>query len=62
MKVKAKVSFCGVVSMGAGEVGEVADKALFADLIGAGYVEEIKDKEEAKEPTKKKAVKGDGNK
>lgn len=65
MKVKAKVSFSGpAVSMSVGQVGEIADKALLADLLRAGYVEEIETKTETKteeKPPKKKAVKsGEG--
>ena len=37
-KVKATVSFAGKISMSAGEVGEIADKAVLADLLLAGYV------------------------
>ena len=51
MKIKAKVSFCGVLSMGVGEVRECTDKELLADLLRAGYVEEVKD-EPAEEPKK----------
>lgn len=46
---KALVSFAGSVSMTVGEVGEIPDKAVAADLLKAGYIEEIK-----KEPEKKK--------
>ena len=61
MKIIAKVGFSGpAVSMSAGQVGEIADKALLADLLQAGYVEEVK-AEPTKEPAKpakgKKAVK-----
>lgn len=59
MKVRAKVGFGGpAVSMSVGQVGEITDKVVLADLLKAGYVEEVK--EAAKEPEKpksKKAVK-----
>lgn len=47
---KALVSFTGKVSMTIGQVGEIPDKAVAADLVKAGYVEEIKEK---KKPKKK---------
>lgn len=53
MKVKALTSFCGVVTMMMGEVGEISDLAIVKDLLNAGYIEEVKDK-----PRKKK---GDNN-
>lgn len=56
MIVKATVSFCGVVSMGRGEVAEVADGPALKDLLDAGYVVEAK-KEKEKEPEKPKAAK-----
>lgn len=59
MKVRAKVGFGGpAVSMSVGQVGEITDKAVLADLLKAGYVEEVKEatKEPAEKP-KKKAVK-----
>ena len=62
MKIKAKVSFCGVLSMGKGEVREYSDQAVISDLLRAGYVEEVKEapapvKEEKAAPAKGKAVK-----
>lgn len=44
--------------MSVGQVGEITDKAVLADLLKAGYVEEVKEtvKEPAEKP-KKKAVK-----
>ena len=42
MKVKAKIGFSGVISMGIGQVGEIEDKELLSDLLQAGYVEEVK--------------------
>ena len=64
MKVRAKVGFSGVsVSMSVGQVGEITDEVILADLLKAGYVEKVKDvKESANEPEKpkKKAVKSSG--
>ncbi|CEG26006.1 hypothetical protein [Bacillus sp. B-jedd] len=44
MKVKALVSFSGLVTMGRGEVKDIKDKVIIADLRKAGFVEEIKPK------------------
>lgn len=55
-KVKAKVSFAGVVTMATGEIKEIADKAILDDLVSAGYVEEIK-ATPTKETAKKKGEK-----
>lgn len=54
MKVKALVSFSGIITMSAGEVGEISEKEVLNDLLKAGYVEEVK--------AEKKAVKPDENK
>ena len=66
MKVKAKVGFSGpAVSMSVGQVGEIADKAILADLLRAGYIEEVKEtgkKPDEPDKPKKKAVKSSGNK
>lgn len=43
MRVKALVSFAGIVSMGVGEVRDISDKAIVDDLLRAGYVKEDKD-------------------
>lgn len=52
MKVKALVSFAGKVSAGAGQIIEITDKEVLADLSHAGYIEPI----ETKKPAKKKKV------
>lgn len=39
---KALVSFAGVVSASAGQVINIDDKAIAADLLRAGYVEQVK--------------------
>jgi hypothetical protein len=52
---KALISFCGVISMVKGEVGEIPDKALADDLIKAKYVEKVEGKPEAEtKPVEKK--------
>ncbi len=56
MIVKAKNSFCGVVSMTMGEVRDISDKSIVTDLLKAGYVEEIK---EEKKTVKKAVEKGE---
>ena len=44
MKVIAKVGFSGpAVSMSIGQVGEIADKTVLADLLKAGYVEKVEE-------------------
>ena len=59
MKIKAKISFCGKLSMGMGEVRDCDDEAVVADLLRAGYVEEVADKAEKAVKAKKRAVKVD---
>lgn len=54
MLVKALKSFAGSISMYAGETREVEDKEILADLLGAGYIEEVKAKAEEKKSSKKK--------
>ena len=48
MKVKAVVSFCGLVSMAKNEVREINDKVILDDLLQAGYVEEVKSRKKVK--------------
>lgn len=43
MRVKALVSFAGAVTMAKGEIGEITNKALLADLQRAGYIEAKKE-------------------
>lgn len=40
MRYKALISFSGLVSMSAGEVGVIADPSVVKDLLKAGYIEE----------------------
>ncbi len=42
MKVKALVSFAGVVTMRKGEEKYIDNKVVCKDLLQAGYVEEVK--------------------
>ena len=44
MKVKALVSFSGLVSMSKGEVKDIRDKSIVTDLLRAGYVEQTEKK------------------
>lgn len=39
MLYKALTSFSGIVSMAMGEIGEINDPAIAADLLKAGYIE-----------------------
>ncbi len=59
MKVRAKVSFSGVISMGLGEEREVTDEAVLRDLLEAGYVEEAGKKAGKKDDKADKAEKPD---
>jgi hypothetical protein len=75
MKIRALVSFSGALSMSKGEIRECSNKAILHDLLKAGYIEEVtekqnKDKDLQDENEKlrkelaelKKALKGKGNK
>lgn len=42
MKVKALVSFSGIVTMTQGDIGEIKNKEVYQDLLRAKYVEEVK--------------------
>ena len=53
--LKALTSFSGTVSMYEGETREIDDAAIVADLLRAGYVEEVKPKGR----TKKNATTGE---
>ena len=52
MKVKALISFSGVVSMGVGEVKEILDESIVKDLLRAGYIVEVKDETKVKKAKK----------
>ena len=43
MQVKALKTFSGLIAMKTGDVREITDKAIYTDLIKAGYVEEVKE-------------------
>ena len=52
---EALISFCGVISMNKGEVGEIPDVALANDLIKAKYVKKVEGKPETEtKPVEKK--------
>lgn len=61
MIVKSLISFCGAVSMAKGDVKEI-DDALARDLLGIGYVEEIRRKTNERNSNKHPAhdANGDG--
>lgn len=42
---KALVSFCGVISMTKDEVRELSNPSVVADLLKAGYIEEVESKD-----------------
>ena len=62
MKIKALVSFSGVLSMYAGEEREYSDKAILLDLLKAKYIEEVKTEKLDKPVKTKKGVKSHENK
>ena len=41
MKIKALVPFSGVLTMAPGEIREYNNKEVIADLLRAGYIEEV---------------------
>lgn len=53
MKYKAKVNFCGKVSMYVGEEKEIADVNIAKSLLKAGYIEEIKPVDKGTKANKK---------
>lgn len=44
MKIKAMVSFCGVLSMSKGEIRDYSVEPVVSDLMEAGYIREISEK------------------
>lgn len=64
MKIKAKTSFCGILSMAKGEVRECSNQAVLTDLLKAGYVEEVKENPAEKKikASTKRGVKADESK
>lgn len=64
MKYRAVTSFCGVpVSARTGEILEIADENVAADLIKAGHIVPVEEAEPEKEAAKpaKKSAKGKKN-
>lgn len=43
MKYRAKVSFSGRISMSTGDIAEITDEAVSADLLRAGYIEAVEE-------------------
>lgn len=56
---KALVSFAGRVSMYKGQVKNLTDKDVIADLLHAGYIEEIEQKKPVRRTTKRTTKKTD---
>lgn len=56
---KALVSFAGRVSMYKGQVKNLTDKDVIADLLRAGYIEEIEQKKPVRRTTKRTTKKTD---
>lgn len=52
MKVIAKKSFVGLVSMSVGETRDIQTKEVLDDLLRAGFVEAVEEKPKAKPKTK----------
>jgi len=63
MKIKALISFSGLISMYAGEERDITDKEVLNDLLSANYIEEVKPKIKSEtKPVTKKGVKSNENK
>ena len=54
---KALKSFSGLISMARGEIREIKDSALVADLLKCGYIEEAGEEAVKEVPAEKKATK-----
>ena len=52
---KALKSFSGKISMRKGEVKAITDKEVIADLLQAGYIEEVKAEKKQQPKTEEKA-------
>lgn len=55
MKIKALKNFVGTISMSTGQVIDYGNKVVVNDLVKAGYVEIVKENEEAKKSEQKDA-------
>ena len=64
MKVKAKKSFAGIVTMHGGETKEIANEPIAESLIACGYVEAVNEtvNSEGGKAQNKKAEKENANK
>ena len=54
MRVKAVISFCGKVNMGAGEIRDITDPSLLNDLLHAHYVEAAEEQKKEQKTSKKR--------
>ena len=61
MLYKATVSFSGIISMTGGEVREISDPSLIADLTKAGYIIPFEATTKKKDETKTTKRKGKTN-
>lgn len=48
MKVKALISFSGLIAMTKNEIRDIENKEIYSDLIKAGYVEQIKEQKSSR--------------
>lgn len=59
MKVKAKVSFSGILTMSKGQTADLPENETLEDLMNAGYVETVEPQSDTPTaPTKREAKKG----
>ena len=62
MKVRALVSFSGIVSMGKGEERDIYNQAVINDLVRAKYIEVLEKPADPKPPEVKKTPRRKGGK
>lgn len=58
MRIRAKESFAGAISMYKGQETECNDEVVLQDLLDSGYVEEVKEEVKEKVKEEKTATKG----
>lgn len=56
MKYKALISFVGKVTMTQDEIKEISDEEIIKDLLGAGYIEPVKETKDIKKEVKTEGV------
>ncbi len=56
MKYKALISFVGKVTMAQDEIKEISDEEIIKDLLGAGYIEPVKETKDIKKEVKTEGV------